>query len=155
MEFRHFSEFQYLYFTNMSTTSPQKNKQIVFAKWALPQSNLYKSMSVYGRLPERLAKVQKCFLPASGKAQISQCFITRMTQTNSDSEPIPNVPRNWWNSVPNRFRRNFYIPFRTVPKFESQFRRPLFLINLDNLCHVHSQLYFFLKSKTVTTRGRC
>ena len=148
-----------LYYVNHKSTTKQIN---IYIKLYSPNEHWHnltnKSMYVYGRLPERLAKVQKCFLPPSCDTQISQCFITRMTQTNSDSEPIPNVPRNWWNSVPNRFRRNFYIPFRTVPKFESQFRRPLvfcliwftfrfvfLLIIIWQLLHIHSRSFIFTR----------
>lgn len=36
-------------------------------------------------------------------------FVLQMAQTNSDSEPIPKVSQNWWNSEPNRFWRIFFF----------------------------------------------
>ena len=46
----------------------------------------------------------------------------------TDSERSAELIKFRTEPIPNRFRRNFYIPFRTVPKFESQFRRPLLII---------------------------
>ena len=58
---------------------------------------------------------------AACSTPISQYFVTRMTQTNLDSEPIPNCS-------PNFVARNFDILFRTIPNFERQFHRPLTFI---------------------------
>ena len=78
--------------------------------------------SVHGKAGESPKMLAVC------STHILHCFVTSMTQTNLDSEPIPKpchmefrtelIPKNFWHSIPNRTELQKAIPQTSIRKYK-------------------------------------